>query len=226
MAFVVGDVLYFVTIQNIGVSRGVPITATYPLFVLLWQILFLAQPLHLLMFPAAMITVAGVALLSRQLNISAQSENVITRRKMWIGISAAIATAISWSISILFLSSVLQTTNLVIVAMVRLLIALAILTPLVLGQRVIKGAESLTRQKLIYLSLGGLFALTLGYLAFALALQLMDTTSVALLSSLTPLFAAIIGWRSLQEHFDVPTLIAIIACVIGIILTVLAVGIG
>ncbi len=178
------------------------------------------------MFPAAMITVAGVALLSRQLNISAQSENVITRRKMWIGISAAIATAISWSISILFLSSVLQTTNLVIVAMVRLLIALAILTPLVLGQRVIKGAESLTRQKLIYLSLGGLFALTLGYLAFALALQLMDTTSVALLSSLTPLFAAIIGWRSLQEHFDVPTLIAIIACVIGIILTVLAVGIG
>ncbi len=223
-AFVIGDALYFVTIQNIGVSRGVPITATYPLFVLLWQILFLAQPVHLLMVPASTITVAGVALLGRQLNLSAQSETSITRRQMWIGICAALGTAISWSISILFLSTVLQSTNLVLVAVIRLSIALAILAPLVLGQHVIKGAALLTRQKLIYLTIGGLFALTLGYLAFALALQLMDTTSVALLSSLTPLFAAIIGWRSLQEHFDVKTLVAIIACVTGIILTAIAIG--
>lgn len=223
-AFVIGDALYFVTIQNIGVSRGVPITATYPLFVLLWQVLFLAQLVHPLMIPAAIITVAGVALLGYQLNVSTQSENNITPRQMWIGLVAALSTAISWSISILMLSTVLQYTNLVLVAVIRLLIALAILTPLVIGQQVVKGGDSLTRQNLIYLTIGGLFALTIGYVAFALALQLMDTTSVALLSSLTPLFAAIIGWRSLQEHFDAKTLIAIIACVIGIILTAIAVS--
>lgn len=223
-AFVLGDALYFVTIQNIGVSRGVPITATYPLFVLLWQILFLAQPTSLLMIPAALITVAGVALLGRQLNLSTQSEESITRHQIWVGIIAALSTALCWSVSILFLSSVLQTTNLVLVAVVRLAIAFAILTPLVIGQEYFKRDTVLTQRKLLYLSIGGLFALTLGYLAFALALQLMDTTSVALLSSLTPLFAAIIGWRSLHEHFDWKTLVAIIACVVGIVLTTLAVS--
>jgi drug/metabolite transporter (DMT)-like permease len=224
LAFVIGDALYFVTIQNIGVSRGVPITATYPLFVLLWQILFLAQPVHLLMIPAALITVGGVALLGRQLNISAHSDEGITRRRMWIGIGAALTTAICWSFSIIFLSTVLQTTNLILVAIVRLVIALLILSPLVLGRQIIKRETTLTRHKLTYLTVGGIFALTLGYLTFALALQLMDTTSVALLSSLTPLFAAFIGWRSLQEHFDIKTLIAIIACVAGIILITIAVG--
>jgi DME family drug/metabolite transporter len=223
-AFVIGDALYFVTIQNIGVSRGVPITATYPLFVLLWQILFLAQPVHLLMIPAALLTVGGVALLGRQLNISAQSDEILTRKQMWIGIGAALATAISWSFSILFLSTVLQTTNLVLVAVIRLVIALALLTPLVLGQQVVKRETTLSRHKLLFLSIGGLFALTLGYLTFALALQLMDTTSVALLSSLTPLFAAFIGWRSLQERFDFKTLLAIIVCVTGIILITIAVA--
>jgi len=224
-AFVIGDALYFVTIQNIGVSRGVPITATYPLFVLLWQILFLAQPIHLLMIPAALITVGGVALLSRQLNISSQSNEIFTRRRIWIGMCAALGTAFSWSISIILLSTVLQTSNLVLVAVIRLIIALAILSPLVVGEQLSKPETTLSRRKLLFLSVGGLFALILGYLTFALALQLMDTTSVALLSSLTPLFAAFIGWRSLQERFDLKTLIAIIACVIGIILITIAVGI-
>jgi drug/metabolite transporter (DMT)-like permease len=223
-AFVVGDALYFVTIQNIGVSRGVPITATYPLFTLLLQILFLAQPVHLLMVPAAIITVTGVALLGRQLNISAQTEENSSRRQMWIGICAALATAFAWSISIIFLSAVLQTTNLVLVAVIRLTIALAILTPLVLGQQLIKRGLPLTRQKLVYLTIGGISALTIGYVAFAFALQIMDTTSVALLSSLTPLFAAIISWRTLQERFDVKTMIAIIACIIGVFLTTIAVA--
>ncbi|MFX1319251.1 MAG: hypothetical protein ACFE9D_06825 [Promethearchaeota archaeon] len=43
---------------------------------------------------------------------------------------------------------------------------------------------------------------------------------------LTPLFAALIGWRSLEEHVDLKTLIAIIACVIGIILITITEGLA
>jgi len=224
-AFVLGDALYFVTIQNIGVSRGVPLTAIYPLFVLVFQVLFLAQPISLLMIPAALITVVGVAILSHQLGTSTDADQALARRTKWIGVGAAIGTALCWSISILFLSEVLQTTNLVLVAVIRLVIAFIILTPLVIGQRLIQKQAPLSQRQLLYLGIGGLFALCLGYLAFALSLQLLDTTSAALLSSLTPLFAAVIGWRSLQERLDVKTVIGIIACFIGILLTALAVAI-
>ncbi|MFW9935896.1 MAG: DMT family transporter [Candidatus Thorarchaeota archaeon] len=223
-AFVIGDALYFVAIQKLGVSRGVPITSTYPLFVLLFQILFLAQPVHWLMIPAALLTVSGIALLGYQLNKTAQNEALLTRSLLWIGIFAAIGTAISWSISTIFLSVVLQNTDLVLIAVIRLSLALAIMSPFICGLQFVKPEKTLTRQKLIYLSIGGIFALTIGYVAFARALQLMDTTSVALLSSLTPLFAAFIGWRSLQERLDFKTLLAIIACVVGVILITFAVS--
>lgn len=224
-AFVLGDALYFVTIQNIGVSRGVPLTAIYPLFVLVFQVLFLAQPISLLMFPAALVTVAGVAILSHQLETSPDADQTRTRRTKWIGVGAAIGTALCWSISILLLSEVLQTTNLVLVAVIRLVIAFLILTPLAVGQRYIRKQAPLSQRQTLFLSIGGLFALCFGYLAFAISLQLLDTTSAALLSSLTPLFAAVIGWRSLQEQLDVKTVIGIMACVVGIILTALAVAI-
>ncbi len=223
-AFVLGDILYFVTIQSLGVSRGVPITAIYPLFVLVLQVLFLAQPIHLLIIPAALITVGGVALLSYQLNSSNSLEPSKSRRRLWIGLVAALATAFCWSISILLLSEVLQTTNLILVAVIRLVIAMLITTPLVFGQRLFWKEPPLTQRKLLFLSVGGVFALIIGYLAFAFALLVVDTTSVALLSSLTPLFAAIIGWRTLQEHLDEKTVFGIIACVVGIMLTTLAVA--
>jgi drug/metabolite transporter (DMT)-like permease len=223
-AFVLGDVLYFITIQNIGVSRGVPLTAIYPLFVLVFQVLFLGQPISLLMIPAALVTVAGVAILSHQLDTSNDTDQAQTRRTKWIGVGAAIGTALCWSISILLLSEVLQTTNLVLVAVIRLVIAFIILIPLVAGQRIIQRQAPLSQRQILFLCVGGLFALCFGYLAFALSLQLLDTTSAALLSSLTPLFAAVIGWRSLQERLDIKTILGIIACFVGIILTALAVA--
>jgi DME family drug/metabolite transporter len=222
-AFVLGDILYFVTIKNIGVSRGVPITAIYPLFVLIFQVLFFVQPISLLMIPAALITVTGVAILSNQLESTSDIDQPRNQRQKIIGIGAAIGTAFCWSISILFLSEVLQTTNLVLVAVIRLIIALLILTPLVLTQQIIQKQTPITQRQLLYLCVGGLFALGLGYLTFALSLQILDTTSAALLSSLTPLFAAIIGWRSLHEQLDLKTTLGIIACIAGIILTALAV---
>ena len=223
-AFVLGDVLYFITIQNIGVSRGVPLTAIYPLFVLVFQVLFLRQPISLLIIPAALTTVTGVAILSHQLGTSTDTDQAQTRRTRWIGVGAAIGTALCWSISILLLSEVLQTTNLVLVAVIRLVIAFIILAPLVVGQRFIQKQAPLGQRQTLFLAIGGLFALCFGYIAFALSLQLLDTTSAALLSSLTPLFAAVIGWRSLQERLDIKTILGIIACFVGIILTALAVA--
>ncbi|MDO8055848.1 MAG: EamA family transporter, partial [Candidatus Hermodarchaeota archaeon] len=99
----------------------------------------------------------------------------------------------------------------------------AILTPIVVGQQVIWKRDLLTKKHWIYLSLGGTVALAVGYVGFALALQLVDTTSASVLSSLTPLFALVIGWRSLKERVNTWTVLAVVASVVGVALITLAV---
>jgi DME family drug/metabolite transporter len=222
-AFVIGDALYFVTIQRIGVSRGVPVTSTYPFFVLLLQILFLAQPVHILMIPAMILTVTGVAIIGRQLDAPNEGEPDLSRPQLLMGLVAGIATAFTWSISTLFLDVVLDKTNLFLVAVLRLTFTVAILTPIVVGQQVIWKRDLLTKKHWIYLSLGGTVALAVGYVGFALALQLVDTTSASVLSSLTPLFALVIGWRSLKERVNTWTVLAVVASVVGVALITLAV---
>jgi drug/metabolite transporter (DMT)-like permease len=223
-AFVIGDALYFVTIQYVGVSRGVPITSVYPFFILLLQIMFLAQPIHLLMIPAVIITIAGVAILGQQLNQNSDNKVPLTQRQLSIGLIAGISTALSWSISTFLLDAVLDTTNLFLIAVIRLTFALAILTPIVLGQQIIHKKENLTQKQLLYLSIGGVFALLIGYTAFALSLLLVDITSATILSSLTPLFALIIGWRTLKERVTWLTVLGVMACLIGIIFIAIAVS--
>lgn len=223
-AFVIGDALYFVALLNLGVSRTVPVTNIYPLFVLVLQITFLGQVVHLLLIPAALITVTGVALLGSQVDTSSSNESTKPRRSLIIGLVAAIVTPLAWSVSIIFLSQVLQTTNLVLVAVIRLILALVILTPMVMGYRVYRSEGPVNRRVWLFLGLGGVVALAVGYVSFAIALQLVDTTSVTLVSSLTPLFALIIGWRTLKERIDWKILLGVIACVVGIILTTIAVA--
>jgi drug/metabolite transporter (DMT)-like permease len=64
--------------------------------------------------------------------------------------------------------------------------------------------------------------LALGYLTFGLALELADTTSATVLSSLTPLFALIIGWRGLRERVEWQTIGGVLGCVAGVVVTTLA----
>lgn len=223
-AFVIGDTLYFVTLRYLGVSRGVPITATYPLFVMVFQILLLVEPVHWLMIPAAFLAVSGVAVLSHQADETDVKSKIIAPQRPFIGIIAALSTAIAWSLSILMLSQVLQTTNLVLVAVLRLIIALLVTTPLVLVRREWRQELLENQHHWLFLGLGGLVALGLGYLAFATSLQLADTTSATILSSLTPLFALFIGWRGLKERVNWQTGLGVVACVTGIVLIGIAVS--
>lgn len=223
-AFVIGDALYFVTIQRIGVSRGVPVTSIYPFFVLLLQILFLAQPVHILMIPAMILTMTGVAIIGRQLDAPNEDEPTLSKPQLLMGLIAGIATAFTWSISTLFLDVVLDKTNLFLVAVLRLSLTVTILTPIVVGQQFIWKRDPVTKKHWIYLSIGGTVALAIGYVGFALALQLVDTTYATVLSSLTPLFALVIGWRNLKEQVNTWTVLAVGASVLGVILITLAVS--
>lgn len=221
-AFVIGDNMYFVALRSIGVSRATPITSLYPLFVVVIQVVAFGEPVHLLIVFAALCAVAGVGLLSSHSEKATGDSVAQSNRLMWVGVLTALGTAMCWSISISLLAKVLETTDLVIVAVLRLAVALLTLTPIVLSRQVTRRGIVGNRRSWLLLGIGGTVGLALGYLAFGLALELADTTSATVLSSLTPLFAVIIGWRGLREKVGWRTVGGVLACIAGIILTTLA----
>ncbi|MFX1563954.1 MAG: DMT family transporter, partial [Promethearchaeota archaeon] len=221
-AFVIGDWLYLLSLQYIGVSRATPITATYPLFVLVIQVFFLSEPLNIFLLPAAIVIFTGIILLGRQLVPSTAASAVKLNLRLWVGVLAAIATATSWSVSIVLLSEVLKTTDIILVAVFRLAIGLLVLTPFVVSRQAGRQELKVDRRIWLLLGSGGIIALGVGYLAFAFALQVAGTTPATILSSLTPLFAIIIGWRQIHERIGWQTLIGVLLCVTGILLTAIA----
>jgi DME family drug/metabolite transporter len=223
-AFVIGDVLYFISLQRIGISRATPLTAIYPLFVVVFQVVFLQEVIHVLMIFAALSAVIGVILLGSQLDPASSTEKEVAQRVLMVGAAAAIATAASWSVSIIMLSEVLETTHLILVAILRLVIALVVLTPLALGTKTGRAGFRLPKTVWLILGAGGVTALAAGYIAFTVGILLAGTTPATILSSLTPLFAAVIGWRSLHEKLSWRTLAGILACILGIVLTAIAVS--
>jgi DME family drug/metabolite transporter len=221
-AFVIGDSLYLLALQHIGVSRATPITATYPLFVLVIQVVFLSEPLNLLLLPAAITICIGIVLLGSQLDPSTAAIAIKSHLRLWIGVVAALATAISWSISIVLLSEVLKTTDIILVAVLRLAIGLLVLTPLVVSRKVGRQELKVNRKIWLFLGSGGIIALGIGYVAFAVALQVAGTTPATILSSLTPFFAIVIGWQQFHERLGWRMLIGVILCMAGIFLTAMA----
>jgi DME family drug/metabolite transporter len=221
-AFVIGDNLYFVALRSIGVSRATPLTALYPLFVVVIQVVLFSEPVHLLMVVAAFFAVAGVGLLGSQSEKPTENAAAQSNHLVWVGVVTALGTAVCWSVSISLLAEVLKTTDLVLVAILRLAVAMVVLTPIVLSRPATRQALVGTRRSWLLLGVGGTVGLALGYLAFGVALVFADTTSATVLSSLTPLFAVIIGWRGLREKVGWRTLAGVLACVAGLILTTLA----
>jgi drug/metabolite transporter (DMT)-like permease len=93
----VGDTLYMMGLQSVGVARAVPLAATYPLFSLLWAVFLLGEPVTLTGVSGALVILLGIWLLSRE---KGDSTAAVKGKHAFRGIIASLATAVVWSVSI------------------------------------------------------------------------------------------------------------------------------
>jgi drug/metabolite transporter (DMT)-like permease len=221
-AFVIGDNMYFVALRSIGVSRATPITYLYPLFVVAIQLTVFREPVHPLVMVAVVCAAVGVAFVSSGAKKAASASDSQSPRLLWTGVLTALGTAMCWGISISLLAEVLRTTDLVLVAILRLAVALLAMMPIVFSRQATRREVVGAGHSWLLLGIGGVVGLAVGYLTFASALELAGTTSATVLSSLAPLFAVVIGWRGLRERVGWRTVSGVLACLAGIILTTLA----
>jgi DME family drug/metabolite transporter len=216
----IGDTLYMFGLRSVGVARAVPLTASYPLFSLVWATM-LGEPVTVTAVSGAFVILLGIWLLSRN------KENCIAGIKGNLalkGIIVSLATAVVWSVSITLMdvavtmpgvnsmdaSYAIITTR--IAAMAVFMIALS---PVLDRDH---GFLKMKRSTLIELCIGGLVANGVGWLLMNYSfLNILEAQAVPI-SSTTPLFSTIAGFALFHEKMTANNTLGAIVVVAGIFL--------
>jgi DME family drug/metabolite transporter len=212
-----GDTLYMVSIKLMGVSRAVPITCTYPLFNLLWATFLIHEKLTVYLILGALIIVLGIWFLTYgKENGDSEEKN----RFLLKGLSAALATAVLWSISIAMMGLAIKETPRLNDALVINTIRTATIGALLLTlSPVIDRQRDFLKMKkgtLVTLIIGGLLALGLGWFLLAYSFVGIPESQAVPISSTTPLFSTLTAIALLHEKVTARNVLGSVFVVAGI----------
>lgn len=216
----VGDTLYMVGLKALGVSRAVPLAATYPLFGLLWAVFLMGQPLSFLAAVGALVILLGIWLLSRQKNEDPIS---VKGKTLLVGVTFCLLTAVVWSVSLSLMDSIISNGvtslnanyALITIRIASIGLFLTALAPLIDKKR---GFLRLKRKEILLLCVGGLIANGLGWLLMNYSFLNISETQAIPISSASPLFAALAGVIFFHEKATKWSVSGAIAVVAGIVL--------
>lgn len=217
----IGDTLYMFGLKSIGVSRAVPLAASYPLFSLVWAVLLLGQPISVTAVAGAAVILAGIWLLSRQ---KIPHEADVKGRAAWVGVVMCLGTALVWSISITMMDLAVTSSTVsglgANYAIVTVRIASMALILLALAPFVDKdhGFLKMNRRTILLLCIGGLVANGLGWILMNFSFQNIVEARAVPISSTSPLFATLAGFLFLHEVATAKTILGAVAIVVGIVL--------
>lgn len=213
----VGDTLYMIGLKYVGISRAVPLAATYPLFSLIWATFLLGQSISIFEVLGALIIIFGIWLLSRE---RCREETCAKGKLLFIGLAASLVTAVIWSVSITMMNiAVSGLTSLgANYAIITLRIASVALFFMLLAPFLDRdhGFIKMKRSIVIALCVGGLVANGVGWLLLNYSFQNTSLTRAVPISSTSTLFASIVGFMLFREKMTTRAVLGAIAIVAGI----------
>ena len=212
LGIALGDTLYLGGIKEIGISRTMALTGTFPLTTLLWESALLGEPMTQALVLGSVLVIAGVALLS---GLGAKEEDAQNMRLRY-GVFLALAASVLWGLSSTLLkpaTSHLDTTHANAVRMP--LIAL-----LVYGFRILpSGNESLrgiSWRSFVIIGLTGALGMGLGANLFLYAITQSSVGKVAILTSISPVFGMVMAVIFLKEKVTWQVVVGMGLCLAGV----------
>jgi len=218
-----GDTLYLMSLSRIGIARAVPITCVYPLFSLVWAVVFISEPITWAVVVGAIVIVGGIWFLGRDTHASTVD---IKRKPLVIGMILALLTAIVWSISITMMDVVVkETPDLNHALAINTMRVIAIAAVMFMASPLIDrklGFLKVPKKTVMTLVVGGIIALGLGWFLLTYSFVMISQSRAVPISSTTPLFSTLAGIFLLREKITGRTALGSIMIVAGIFLVFLA----
>jgi len=211
LVLVAGDTLYFIGLRTIGVTKTVPITYSYSILVVLLSAIILEEAITLPLILGTIAIILGVWLVANKALDQTQKSG-----SSLIGVLASLGTILCWGFGIVLFKIILNNNDPYILTagrMLFLLPTLAILSIIPYGKK--SPRKKLTKTQLSLALLSGLIALGIGDTLLYLGLDSTNINIVAPLTSITPIFSAIIAILFLGEKVSKKTIIATLLVTTG-----------
>jgi len=216
---VVGDTLYFRSMDLAGVSWAMPVASVNPLWAVLLAWVFLDEPLSWTLVLGALLVIAGVVLVGRSAGSLVVDRPVDPgdRRR---GILLALLVSVLWAVGQVALKPATEGIHSVVANSVRQPLGMLMLLVLTLRQGRWRALRKLDRQSWAVIGVASLVGTGVGSLFFVLAIQLAGAGRTAVLTSTAPLLAIPFSMLWLHERPTRWTLAGTLLTTLGIVLVV------
>jgi len=216
---VVGDTLYFRSMDLAGVSWAMPVASVNPLWAVLLAWVFLDEPLSWTLVLGALLVIAGVVLVGRSAGSLVVDRPVDPgdRRR---GILLALLVSVLWAVGQVALKPATEGIHSVVANSVRQPLGMLMLLVLTLREGRWRALRKLDRQSWAVIGVASLVGTGVGSLFFVLAIQLAGAGRTAVLTSTAPLLAIPFSMLWLHERPTRWTLAGKLLTTLGIVLVV------
>ena len=187
--FVIGDYFYLNALHRLGVSRTVPITSTYPLWAVLWAVLYLGRKVPIRVYVGAFLIVLAIIIVKRADDRESSDP---------LGFVFAILAPVSWSLAITMMDWLTRYFDPLPLAALRMFsaaIGVSFFLP-----RYWPEVRRVNPRELKILALAAFSGLFLGQLLFVYATQTVGSQVSAPVSAINPLITSLLAVLVLKER--------------------------
>ncbi len=196
-------------LENISVSRFIPILFTFPLLTILLSVLLLKEKIRPEVVAGTVFIVVGIWILSR--GKSAKGEKNIK-----LGVSVAVLAAFLYSFSIVATKTGLKDVDPFQSALISMPVPLLLLYFYYSMNEGAKTIFKFKKEAYILLGLGGIVGMGFGSYFFFVSLTAIGAAKATGLAAITPVLSSLIALVTLKEKLNMALLLGTGATIAGI----------
>lgn len=209
-ALVLGDYLLLKSLKNIGVSRTVPISSTYPLFIVVWSALFFGRKTSVSVIIGTLLIIGAIKFISEPRTTIPDTYSYTK------GVVIALCAAVCWSISIVILDHLTLFLPSEAVAGFRFFVSAVMLSAIVSHS-----GFFWDRNSLLWIGMGGALVLIISNYAFVEAIRMAGSATVAPITAVYPVISVFLAAVFLKEKLTLKVLVGTFLSVTGILIIIL-----
>lgn len=206
---ILGGAAYMKGLENISVSRFIPILFTFPLLTILLSIILLKENIRFEVIGGTFLIVIGIWILS-------SGKGTIGEKNIKLGVSMAILAAFLYAFSIVATKIGLKDVDPFQSALISMPVPLALLYLYYSKKNGAMTIFKLKKEAYLILGLGGIVGMGFGSYFFFVSLTMIGAAKATGLAAITPVLSSLIALFTLNEKINFALIIGTLATIAGI----------
>lgn len=206
---ILGGAAYMKGLENISVSRFIPILFTFPLLTILLSVLLLNEKIRIEVVSGTILIVTGIWILSR-------GHGTAGEKNIKLGVSLAILAAFLYAFSIVATKTGLKDIDPFQSALISMPLPLALLYYYYSMNYGPGTIFKFKKEAYILLGLGGIVGMGFGSYFFFVSLTMIGAAKATGLAAITPVLSSLVALVTLKEKLNAALIIGTGATMAGI----------